>query len=395
MATDQPRREVDGIAAGEFADRRVACAERIGATGLDALVVTSPSDLRYLVGYSGVSDLGPNPFCAGPAAALVLLSGGEAILCAGEPDITFGGAPVDGVGPLAIEQYETFAGLEPLAPRMRLVEALARALGGARVVGFQPASLPANVQPLVTESMREIAWHDAGEVVMTLRMLKSPAELALIRRAIAVCDAGQAAVADLARQSETQGQLYDDLRAFIDREAGERVPCILEASLGPPPEDVPDGRDRPVRPSDVVLTDIAPRVGAYWGDSCNTQTLERPTEAQAAMLATVRDTLARATEAVRPGLRVSELDALMRDGIARGYPTFTGGGGHGIGLDFQESPRIVPTEQATLAKGMVIAMEPAIYLRDAAVRLEHVVAVTHDGCDVLSGHLRAAEGLSA
>ena len=113
----------------------------------------------------------------------------------------------------------------------------------------------------------------------------------LIRRAIAVCDAGQAAVAEVARRSETQGRLYDDLRALVDREAGGRVPCILEASLGPAPEGAPDRPDRPVRPSDLVLTDIAPRVGAYWGDSCNTQTLEPPTEEQAAMLATVRDTL--------------------------------------------------------------------------------------------------------
>jgi len=395
VSTERLKREVDGIAADEFADRRAACAEQTKAMGLDALIVTSPSDLRYLVGYTGVSELGPNPFCAGPAAALVVLSGGDAVLCAGEPDLSFGGAPVDSVGALAIERFETFAGVEPLAPRMRLVEALGRALDGARVVGFQPASLPSNVQPLLAESVREIAWRDAGEVVMTLRMRKSPAELALIRRAVAVCDAGQAAVAEIAGQSETQGRLHADLRAFIDRKAGRPVPCILEASLGPPPEGVPDGRDRPVRASDLVLTDIAPRVGAYWGDSCNTQTLEPPTEEQAAMLATVRDTLARATEAVRPGLRVSELDMLMRDGIARGYPTFTGGGGHGIGLDFQESPRIVPTEKATLASGMVIAMEPAIYLRDAAVRLEHVVAVTDDGCEVLSGHLRAGEGLAA
>jgi Xaa-Pro dipeptidase len=393
VSTKDGERGVDGIAAEEFADRRGASAERVRALGLDALVVTAASDLRYLVGFPGISALGPNPFCAGPAAALVILSGGDATLCAGEPDLALAGTPVDSVGPLAIEEYETFAGLGPLAPRVRLVESLARALGGARAVGFQPASLPANVQPLLEERAAAITWHDAGELVTALRMRKSPAELALIRRAIAVCDAGQAAVAELARESDTQGQLYDDLRAFVHREAGATVPCILEASLGPPPEGAPDGRDREVRASDLVLTDIAPRVGAYWGDSCNTQTLNPPSDEQTAMLATVRDTLARATDAVRPGLRVADLDALLRDGIARRYPTFTGGGGHGIGLDFQESPRLVPTETVTLAEGMVIAMEPAIYLPDAAVRLEHVVAVTRDGCEVLSAHLGTGKGL--
>jgi Xaa-Pro aminopeptidase len=385
---EQREQGVDGIAAGEFGDRRGACAERVRALELDALVVTAPSDLRYLVGYSGVSALGPNPFCAGPAAALVLGAGGDATLCAGEPDLELAGTPVDSVGPLAIEPFETFAGLEPLSPRRRLGEAIGRALDGARSVGCQPASLPANVQPLLAERRPGLTWRDAGEVVMAQRMRKSPAELELIRRAIAVCDAGQAAVAGLARAAETQGALFDALRATVERLAGGRVPCILEASLGPPPEGVPDGRERPVREDDLVLTDIAPRVGAYWGDSCNTQTLRPPSETQEAMLATVRDTLERATDAVRPGLPVAELDALLRDGIGRRYPTFSGGGGHGIGLDFQESPRLVPTETATLAEGMVVAMEPAIYLPDAAVRLEHVVAVTGDGCEVLSGHLR-------
>jgi Xaa-Pro aminopeptidase len=384
---EQREQGVDGISAGEFTERRGACAERVRALKLDALVVTAPADLRYLVGYSGISTLGPNPFCAGPAAALVLTAGGDATLCAGEPDLELAGTPVDRVGPVAIEPFETFAGLEPLSPRRRLSEAIGGALDGARTVGFQPASLPANVQPILAERRPAVAWRDAGEVVMSLRMRKSREELALIRRAIAVCDAGQAAVARLVHAGQTQGAFYDELRAEVHRLAAGPVPCILEASLGPPREGVPDGRERVVREDDLVLTDIAPQVGAYWGDSCNTQTLQPPSKAQSAMLATVRETLDRTTEAVRAGLRVADLDALLRDGIGRSYPTFTGGGGHGIGLDFQESPRLVPTETATLAEGMVIAMEPAIYVPDAAVRLEHVVTVTADGCEVLSRHL--------
>jgi Xaa-Pro aminopeptidase len=376
---------VSEIVPEEFADRRGACAERVGALGLDALVVTAPSDLRYLVGYSGVSKLGPNPFCAGPAAALVVTAGGEATLCAGEPDLELAGTAVDRVGPLAIEIYETFAGLEPLAPRARLSDALARVLKGARTVAFQPASLPANVAPQLSERGVAPDWRDAGELVMALRMRKSSSELSLIRRAISVCDAAQAAVARLAREAPDQGTLYDELRAVVTKEAGGEVPCILEASLGP--SDGDQGRERVIDEGDLVLTDVAPQVGSYWGDSCNTQTLRPPSAEQEAMLSTVRDTLERATEAVRPGLAIAELDALMRDGIGRRYPPYTSGGGHGVGLDFQESPRLVPSESGSLAAGMVMAMEPAIYLPDAAVRLEHVIAVTDDGCDVLSGHL--------
>jgi Xaa-Pro aminopeptidase len=381
---------LNGILAEEFADRRGACGERVRAGGLDALVVTAPSDLRYLVGYSGVSTLGPNPFCAGPSAALVLTGAGEATLCAGEPDLELAGTPVDRVGPLAIETYETFADLAPLAPRVRLGDALARVLKGVHTVGFQPASLPGNVAPLLSERGIAPDLRDASELVMTLRMRKSRSELNLIRRAIAVCDSAQAAVSRLAREGQHQGELYDEMRAVVTREAGGEVPCILEVSLGPSPESATE-RDRVIDEGDLVLTDIAPQVGSYWGDSCNTQTLSPPSPAQEAMLTTVRDTLDRATEAVRPGLGISELDALMREGIGRRYPSYTGGGGHGIGLDFQESPRLVPSETGKLASGMVMAMEPAVYLPDASARLEHVIAVTDDGCEVLSGHLAAAE----
>ncbi len=380
---EQGRDGVNGIAAEEFADRRGACAERARASGLDALVVTAPSDLRYLVGYPGVAALGPNPFCAGPAAAVVLRPSGEATLCAGEPDLSFAGAPVDAVGPLQVEAYETFASMEPLEPRVRLSGALARALGGARAVGFQPASLPVNVTALVADALPGADWIEAGELVMSERMRKSPAEVDLIRRAIAVCDAAQASVGRLAREGQSRRALYDEVRAVVDREAGREVPCILEVSFGPEADDMAEE----VGGADLILTDVAPQVGAYWGDSCNTQTIDPSTDEQAAMLATVRETLDRATEAVRPGLEIAHLDTLMREGIGRRYPAYTGGGGHGIGLDFHESPRLVPSQAGALAAGMVIAMEPAVYLPDASVRLEHVVAVTADGCEVLSGHL--------
>jgi Xaa-Pro aminopeptidase len=380
---------VNGIRGEEFADRRGACAERVRAAGLDALVVTAPSDLTYLIGYPGTSTLGPNPFCAGVAAALVVTAAGDATLCAGEPDLEVAGTPLDRVGPLEIERFETFAGLQPLAPRSRLGESLGHVLGRASAVGYQPASLPANVFSLLSEPGIAPDWRDAGELVMALRMRKSPAEFELIRAAIAVCDAAQASVSRLARDGQRQGDLFDAVRAVVTDEAGGPVPCILEVSLGPGTE-VPGDGDREISAGDLVLTDIAPRVGAYWGDSCNTQTLEPPSAAQQDMLTTVREVLERATEAIRPGLAISELDDLMRAGIGRNYPAYTGGGGHGIGLDFQESPRLVPSEEGRLESGMVMAMEPAIYLPDASVRLEHVVAVTEDGCEVLSRHLDGA-----
>ena len=105
------------------------------------------------------------------------------------------------------------------------------------------------------------------------------------------------------------------------------------------------------------------------------------------MLDTVREALLAGTEAVRAGVATASVDAVMRERIARDYPAYTGHGGHGLGLDYHESPRLVPSEGTVLEEGMVLALEPGIYLEDACARLEHIVRVTVDGCEVLSKHL--------
>jgi len=90
---------------------------------------------------------------------------------------------------------------------------------------------------------------------------------------------------------------------------------------------------------------------------------------------------------MRPGAKCQAVDAAARQVIDNaGYGKYFGHGlGHGIGLEVHESPRFSPTSQDTLAPGMVITVEPGIYLpRFGGVRLEDDVLITSDGCEVLS-----------
>jgi Xaa-Pro aminopeptidase len=103
----------------------------------------------------------------------------------------------------------------------------------------------------------------------------------------------------------------------------------------------------------------------------------------------VRGTLRRGTDAVRPGVIAKDLDSLMRNAIRdAGYEPYPHHSGHGLGVSFHEEPRIVPYNERTLEPGMIVALEPGIYLPGVGgVRLEDVVLVTADGCEVLTRHL--------
>jgi Xaa-Pro aminopeptidase len=94
-----------------------------------------------------------------------------------------------------------------------------------------------------------------------------------------------------------------------------------------------------------------------------------------------------AIDAVRAGVRVGQVDhaarkILQQHGLAR---YFTHSTGHGVGLEIHEAPRVAKGQQEILRPGMVITIEPGVYLRDKwGVRIEDMVVVTEHGCEVLA-----------
>jgi Xaa-Pro aminopeptidase len=146
--------------------------------------------------------------------------------------------------------------------------------------------------------------------------------------------------------------------------------------------------DYEIRPQDSLIVDLSTILYGYWSDSCATYFAGQPTPHQTAIHRTVSQALELAISLVRPGAVAREIDQKVRQFIAdAGYPVYPHHTGHGVGAIGHEAPRLVPYSQEVIQAGMVILVEPGIYLPgETGVRLEDALLVTADGVEVLTKH---------
>jgi len=152
----------------------------------------------------------------------------------------------------------------------------------------------------------------------------------------------------------------------------------------------PHASPRPVSiPPDVLVTiDWGAVVDGYCSDCTRTYaTGDGVSEDALAVYELVRSVQSDSVAAVRAGAHGKEIDGLGRDVIAEaGHGDHYGHGlGHGVGLDVHEAPTLSPRSEDTLAAGNIVTVEPGVYVPDRhGVRIEDLVVVTDDGCDILS-----------
>ena len=223
---------------------------------------------------------------------------------------------------------------------------------------------------------------DATAELRTVRAVKDGDEIELLRAAVELCNVGQAEARAHARPGISEIELWAKVRGAMEQAAGGRIPVLADLASGPRTAET-GGAPGPriVANEALAICDLVPRLRGYWGDSCATLAVGEPAASARSKHLAASDALARGIEAVRPGVVAGDLDRLVRAGLS--YPHHTG---HGLGTSWHEEPRIVPGGRTRLEPGMVLALEPGVYGGDEGVRLEQVVLVTEDGCEVLSSH---------
>ncbi|WP_248961323.1 M24 family metallopeptidase [Sphaerisporangium perillae] len=219
----------------------------------------------------------------------------------------------------------------------------------------------------------------ASAVLDPLRMRKRPEEIAAIERAAAAADRVLAAARELSWFGATEDGMARRLAAGPDPEVGVSV-VVAAGENTARPRHVPSGRV--INPGDAVTIRVAARADGYHALASRAFVVAEPPEDFDAVHAVLLSAGTAAADAVRPGVTAAEVDAAAWTVLDEsGYgPYATRGTGHGVGLDPQERPWLTAADRTVLAPGMTLAIEPGIHVPDLyGAQVGDVVECTESG----------------
>src|SRR5947208_1082435 len=341
------------------------------ARGLDLLIATPGTNYEYLTGY--------NPGRSERLIALLLpVAGPPAIVC---PSFEVERIRRHGV---ITELHGWEEQEDPHALVRDTVQRLRPGSGGGTIALESSTAY----QTFLRLGRALPGWRfvDAAPVTERLRVIKSPEEVALLRRAIAITqDAMAATFAQLAvGTSEVQ------VAQALSREMEQRgAPGGGLVQFGPSSALPHGGPAGPVLAREaVVLIDCGCRVGGYTSDITRTIWFgDRPSDEFRRVFNVVHDAQTAAMELGRPGTPGEEMDRAARHVITAAHygPFFTHRLGHGLGMDGHEPEYLVEGNKTHLEPGMAFTIEPGIYqLGKFGVRIEDDCVMTESGVEVLS-----------
>ena len=327
-------------------DRLHRARAAIAEAGLDALLVTNPYNRRYLSGFTGT-------------AGWVLVSAETASLAT---DFRYW----EQVG----AQAPDFALYKQEGAQADWLPGFVAALGG-RKLGFEAADVSVAAHKLLRDTLAGVPAPKRPSLVQTeglvegVRAVKDPEELAALERAVLLGDAAFNDVADRVQPGWSELQVAWEIEKYAREHGAEAMSfatIVGGGAWGAMPHAYP--REMPLEAGKPIVIDMGVIVDGYCSDMTRTIVLGEPDATFQEVYDIVLTAQETAEATVESGMTGGQAHMIAQDIIAEaGYGDRFGHGlGHGVGLEIHEHPRLGRTSEDVLADGMVITVEPGIYL---------------------------------
>ncbi|QEG38374.1 M24 family metallopeptidase [Roseimaritima ulvae] len=349
-----------------YAARLDRLRSEIASQSLDALLVTSEINVRYLTGFTGDSTY------------LLVHAEGETLL--------------------SDRRYETQLQQEcpdlealvrgPDRTMLQLVEQALEKWAGNQRVGLEADHVSWADQTQFAAAAGSSQLQPTSGLVEAIRCIKDEAEIAILRRAVWIAERTFEGLQAQLRPGWTELEMAHEVESLMRRlgASGCGFAPILAVDANAALPHAHPGRQT-LDQAEVLLVDWGAKYQGYTSDLTRTLSIGPPSDKFRQVYQVVLEAQQAAIDAMAPGVALAEVDAAARQVIAdAGFGEYFGHGlGHGIGLQVHEFPRMASISKGTLEAGMVVTVEPGIYLPGQfGVRIEDDVLITAGGHEVLS-----------
>ncbi|MDM5196737.1 Xaa-Pro peptidase family protein [Fictibacillus enclensis] len=232
----------------------------------------------------------------------------------------------------------------------------------------------------------QLSFVDSTNIIGKARLNKDQQEVDLLKSSGAVADTVMKQIINFIRPGHREKEVVDELKRLFAAQGVEELsfnPIVGTGRNGAIPHHQSD--DTVIAEGDLVVIDMGGIKDHYCSDMTRTVLVGgEATQEMQKVYETVKRAHEEAVKAVKPGVPLKEIDLTAREIIAReGYgPYFTHRTGHGLGIDVHEEPFVTSNNDQLLEEGMVISIEPGIYLTGKfGVRIEDIVVVTATGSE--------------
>ncbi len=352
-------------------DQRIFCLNKLMALKhLDAILMTSPYNRRYLTGFTA-DDSGIDE-----SSGAVLVTKDEIFLLT---DGRYKTQAETEAGFCTIKIYK-----KALADELKKIVAKT----SLKKIAFEPAYITCSMMKQIQKSLSGVVFKELSGELEQMRSIKDDAEAEAISRSQAAAEQVFEAMLECLRPGMTEKAVaWRILEGAFSLADGPSFPPIVASG---PNSALPHATptDRVLQDGEPIVIDMGVRLGGYCSDMTRTVFLGEPSPQMKEIYAIVRHAQCDAQKGIRAGMSGKEADHIARKVIEdAGYGRyFLHSLGHGVGLAIHEHPRLSPkADKIMLKQGMVVTVEPGIYIAGVGgVRLENMALVQDGGIKLIT-----------